>query len=156
MTARLSSIGDELERAARGDLRSRRVRRRRIIGGAAALAVLLPGGALAANLLSTEDVARSMPAGTRFLVGTTPTCEVVRDGVEYTCTIKGDFKSEIDGSLKGTVEPTVDASKHVNGGCRSESADGRTWTCYVGEEAVRQKIVGPDFLGEYAPSPGVG
>ncbi len=155
MTGRLTSIGDELERAARGDLRSRRVRRR-IIGGAAALAVLLPGGALAANLLSTEDVARSMPAGTKFLVGTTPTCEVVREGVEYTCTIKGDFKSEIDGSLEGTVEPTVDATKHVNGGCRSESVDGRKWTCYVGEEAVKQQIIGAGFLGEYAPSPGVG
>ena len=27
---------------------------------------------------------------------------------------------------------------------------------YVGQAAVRQKIIGPDFLGEYAPSPGVG
>jgi hypothetical protein len=156
MTARLDSIGDDLERAARADLRSHRVRRRRIIGGAAALAVLLPGGALAATLLSTEDVARSMPAGTKFLAGTTPVCEVVRDGVEYHCTIKGAFKSEIDGSLKGTVEPTVDATKHVNGGCRSQTDDGREWQCYFGKEAVVQKIVGPDFLGAYAPSPGVG
>jgi hypothetical protein len=156
MTARLSAIGDDLERAARADLRSRRVRRRRIIGGAAALAVLLPGGALAANLLTTEDVARSMPAGTKFLVGTTPTCEVVKDGIEYHCTIKGSFDSEIDGSLKGTVEPTVNASKHVNGGCRSLRADGREWQCYIGEEAVTQKIIGPGFLGEYAPAPGVG
>jgi hypothetical protein len=156
MTARLSAIGDDLERAARADLRSRRVRRRRIIGGAAALAVLLPGGALAAGLLTTEDVARSMPAGTKFLVGTTPACSVVRDGIEYTCTIEGKFKSEIDGSLQGTVEPTVDATKHVNGGCRSESADGRKWRCYIGQEAVRQQIVGPDLLGAYAPSPGVG
>jgi len=156
MTGRLDAIGDDLERAARADLRSRGARRRRIIGGAAALAILLPGGALAASLLTTEDVARSMPAGTKFLVGTTPTCDVVRDGIEYTCTIKGAFKSEIDGSLKGTVEPTVDASKHVNGGCRSNTEDGRSWTCYVGQEAVRQQIIGPDLLGEYAPSPGVG
>jgi hypothetical protein len=156
MTPRLDGIGDELERAARADLRSRRVRRRRIVGGAAALAVLLPGGAVAATLLSTEDVARSMPAGTKFLAGTTPVCSVVRDGIEYTCTIKGEFKSEIDGSLKGTVEPTVDASKHVNGGCRSQTADGRLWQCYIGQEAVRQQIVGPDLLGAYAPSPGVG
>jgi hypothetical protein len=156
MTARLDAIGDELERAARADLRSHRARRRRIIGGAAALAILLPGGALAASLLTTEDVARSMPAGTKFLVGTTPECKVVRDGIEYTCTIKGEFKSEIDGSLKGTVEPTVDASKHVNGGCRSLTDDGRKWTCYVGEEAVKQQIIGSGFLGEYAPSPGVG
>ena len=69
-----------------------------MLGGAAALAILLPGGALAASLLTAEDVARSMPAGTKFLVGTTPECEVVKDGVEYHCTIKGDFESEIDGS----------------------------------------------------------
>ena len=96
-----------------------------------------------------------MPAGTRFLVGTEPACEVVKPGVEYHCTIKGDFKSEIE-DLKGTVEPTVDATKHVNGGCRSLRSDGREWTCYIGEEAVRQQIIGPDFLGEYAPAPGRG
>jgi hypothetical protein len=27
---------------------------------------------------------------------------------------------------------------------------------YVGEEAVRQPIIGAGFLGQYAPSPGVG
>jgi hypothetical protein len=156
MTDRLQSIGQDLERAARADLRRHAHRRRRVLGGAAALAILLPGGALAANLLSTEDVARSMPAGTKFLVGTTPRCEVVKDGVEYRCTIQGHFESEIDGSLKGTVEPTVDATKHVNGGCRSLTDDGREWSCYIGQEAVRQEIVGPGLLGEYAPAPGVG
>ena len=156
MTDRLSAIGDDLERAARKDLRRHTARRRRILGGAAALAILIPSGALAAGLLSTEDVERSLPAGTKFLVGTTPKCDVVKEGVEYHCTISGHFESEIDGSLKGTVEPTVDASKHVNGGCRSLTDDGREWSCYVGQEAVRQQIIGPDFLGEYAPSPGVG
>ena len=57
---------------------------------------------------------------------------------------------------KGTVEPTVDASKHVNGGCRSLTSDGREWQCYIGQEAVEQKIIGQGFLGEYAPAPGVG
>ena len=154
MTGRLNSIGDDLERAAAKDLRGDR-RRRRVAIGAAALAFLLPGAALAGGLLTTEDVERSLPAGTKFLVGTTPECEVVKDGVEYTCTIKGSFESEIE-DLKGTVEPTVDATKHVNGGCRSLRSDGREWTCYIGEEAVRQQIIGPDFLGEYAPAPGVG
>jgi hypothetical protein len=32
----------------------------------------------------------------------------------------------------------------------------RTWQCYIGRAAVEQKIIGPGFLGEYAPSPGVG
>ena len=95
-------------------------------------------------------------AGTRFLVGTTPTCNELKANVEYRCTIKGAFESEIDGSLKGTVEPTVDATKHVNGGCRSVRADGREWRCYIGQAAVEQQIIGPDLLGEYAPSPGVG
>ena len=159
MTARLDAIGDALERAANDDLRAARKhsRRRRRIGIAAvSLAILAPGAALAGSLLTTEDVEQSMPAGTKFLAGTEPRCEVVKSGVEYRCTIKGAFESEIDGSLKGTVEPTVDASKHVNGGCRSLTADGRQWSCYIGEEAVRQQIIGPDFLGEYAPSPGVG
>src|SRR3954468_14823236 len=156
MTDRLALIGDDLERAARKDLRRHTSRRRRVLGGAVALAILVPGGALAAGLLSSEDVAQSMPAGTAFLVGTTPTCEVVKDGVEYRCTISGHFESEIDGSLKGTVEPTVDKTKHVNGGCRSLTDDGREWSCYIGQEAVRRQIVGKDFLGEYAPSPGVG
>ena len=155
MTDRLTDIGNDLERAARKNLSAAKRRRRRIVGGAAALAILLPGAAVAANLLTAEDVARSMPAGTRFLQGTAPTCEEVRAGAEYHCTIKGAFDSEID-DLKGTVEPTVDASKHVNGGCRSLRSDGREWRCYIGQEAVEQKIIGPDFLGQLSSGPGVG
>jgi hypothetical protein len=126
-----------------------------VLAGAALAAFLIPGGALAASVLTADDVARSMPAGTRFLVGTTPTCKEVKAGVEYHCTIAGDFKPE-EPDLKGTVEPTVDATKHVNGGCRSLRADGREWECYIGQEAVRRQIIGKDFLGEYAPSPAVG
>ncbi len=157
---RLGAIGDELERATRADLRHawrrRRRVRRRIAGGAAALVILIPGAALATSLLSTGDVERSLPAGTRFLVGTTPHCEVVTDGVEYHCTVEGAFNNPEIQDMKGTVEPTVDAKKRVNGGCRSLRSDGREWQCYIGQEAVRQKIVGAGFLGEYAPSPGVG
>ena len=157
MSDRLIAIGDELERAARAHLgtsRRRRIRRR-ILGGGLALAILVPGAALAGGLLSTQDVERSMPAGTKFLAGTTPHCETITDGVSYHCTIEGSFRSEV-ADLKGTVEPTVDATKHVNGGCRSLSSDGREWTCYIGQEAVRRKIIGPGFLGAYASSPGVG
>ncbi len=157
---RLGEIGDELERATRADLRHawrrRRRIRRRVAGGAAALVILVPGAALATSLLSTDDVERSMPAGTRFLVGTTPHCEVVKDGVEYHCTVAGRFNNPEISDMKGTVEPTVDAKKRVNGGCRSLRSDGREWQCYIGQAAVDQKIVGATFLGEYAPSPGVG
>jgi hypothetical protein len=155
MTARLEAIGDDLERAARADRRRSVRRRRRIAGGAATLAFLLPGAAIAASLLTEEDVARSLPQGTRFLVGTTPTCDEVKAGVEYRCAIKGAFKPEV-ADLQGTVEPTVDANKHVNGGCRSLRSDGREWRCYIGQAAVDQRIIGPELLGEYAPSPGVG
>jgi hypothetical protein len=158
LSPRLIAIGDDLERAARADLaaarRSRRVRRR-ILGGAAALAILAPGAALAGGLLSSEEVARSLPAGTKFLVGTHPTCEVVHDGVEYHCTIDQAPQAEVS-DLKDTVEPTVDATKHVNGGCRSLRSDGTEWQCYIGRAAVDQKIVGAGLLGRYAPEPGVG
>ena len=155
MTDRLSALGDDLQRSAVRDLRGRQRRHRRVVTGAAVLALLVPGAAIAGGLLTSEDVERSLPAGTKFLVGTEPSCEVVKPGVEYHCTIKGAFESEVE-DLKGTVEPTVDATKHVNGGCRSLRSDGREWTCYIGEEAVRQQIIGPDFLGEFAPAPGVG
>jgi hypothetical protein len=158
MSERLTEIGNTLERAFETDLgatRRRTRRRRRIAIGALSLAILAPGAALAGSLLTPEDVEQSMPAGTRFLVGTEPSCEVVKPAVEYHCTIAGDFKAEVT-DLKGTVEPTVDASKHVNGGCRSLRSDGREWQCYIGQEAVRQQIIGRDFLGEYAPAPGVG
>lgn len=56
----------------------------------------------------------------------------------------------------GTVEPTVDASKHVDGGCRALNSAGTTWECYIGEAAVKQSIIGQGFLGAYAPSPAVG
>jgi hypothetical protein len=158
MTARLTALGDALERAAAADLAAARRRRlrRRAAAGAAALVVAVPGGALAASLLSTSDVARSLPAGTKFLVGTTPHCTVVRAGVEYHCTISGDLDHPEVSDLKGTVEPTVDATKHVNGGCRSLRADGREWECYIGRAAVDQRIVSAGFLGDYAPAPGVG
>ena len=157
---RLGAIGDELERATRAELRNARLRRRRIrrriAGGAVALAILVPGAALATSLLSTDEVERSMPAGTRFLVGTTPHCEVVRDGVEYHCTVEGKLNDPEIADMKGTVEPTVDRTRHVNGGCRSLRSDGSEWQCYIGRAAVDQQIIGAGFLGEYAPSPGVG
>jgi hypothetical protein len=157
---RLAKLGDALERAAVGDLRAAqgRRRRRRVVLGVVAAAVLVPGAAIGASqLLSDEDVARSLPQGTRMLIGTSPTCTAVRANVEYDCTLATIPVGEIErGQFKGAAEPTVDDSKHVNGGCRAQDADGRHWRCYIGQEAVRQQIIGPDFLGEYAPAPGVG
>jgi hypothetical protein len=154
MSDRLTAIGDDLERATRAELR-RRTRRRRLVAGTLAAALVIPGAAVAASLLTPGDVAQSMPAGTKFLVGTAPTCTEVKAGVEYRCTIAGSFKAEV-ADLKGTVEPTVDKTETVNGGCRSLRSDGREWECYIGEEAVKQQIIGPDFLGQHSEGPGVG
>jgi hypothetical protein len=162
-TARLTRIGDALQRAAEADLLAsatpaahRPRRSRRLLLGIAAAAVVIPGGAIAATqLIGADDVARSIPAGTLSLAGTEPTCTVVRANVEYHCTLAHPPAPEVS-DWKGTVEPTVGADKRVNGGCRSLATDGRTWQCYLGREAVAQQIIGPDFLGERAPSPGVG
>jgi len=159
----LHRLGDALEDAARADLaaeHSPEPRRRRISTRVAlvatALVVVIPGVALAATqLIGEKDVAESLPAGTLALAGTNPSCTAVVDGVEYLCTLEHAPAPEVS-NWKGTVEPTVDATKHVNGGCRSLTSDGRQWRCYIGQAAVDQQIIGHDFLGEYAPSPGVG
>src|SRR4051795_624265 len=160
MNDSLTRLGDAIENAAATDLSSRRPHRRRlsprVITAAGVLAVAIPGVAIATTVLTgTDEVARSMPAGTLSLAGTNPTCTLVRQDVEYHCALAKAPAPEVS-DWKGTVEPTVDRSKHVNGGCRSLRSDGREWECYTGQTAVAQKIIGPDFLGEFAPSPGQG
>ena len=159
MTEQLISLGDELERAAAQDLATRRHSRRtrRLLLAAAALAVAIPGLAFATSaLISNEEVAASLPAGTLMLEGTEPRCTVIEQDVEYRCELTKPIANPEASDLKGTVEPTVDATKHVNGGCRSLDSEGRSWQCYIGQAAVDQKIIGQGFLGEYAPVPGVG
>jgi len=158
LTPRLAELGDALERAARRDLRPAPPRRSRrgILFAALVALVAVPSAAVAGiSLIGEDDVARSIPAGTLWLEGTEPSCTVVVPDVEYHCTLGRAPGDEI-ADWKGTVEPTVDATKHVNGGCRAENGEGTEWRCYIGEEAVRQEIIGPDFLGAYAPAPGVG
>jgi hypothetical protein len=160
----LRALGDRLEQAATADLASashtaatppRRISRR-IALAIATLVIAVPGAAIAADqLIGSNDVAQSMPAGTLALAGTEPTCTVVRTDVEFHCVLAKAPAPEV-ADWKGTVEPTVDVSKHVNGGCRGLSSDGREWQCYIGQEAVDQKIVGQGFLGQFAPSPGQG
>jgi hypothetical protein len=120
------------------------------------LAVLVPGAAFAAaHLISNEQVAASIPQGTLWLADTEPSCTTVTQDVEYHCTLGKAPGNEV-GDWAGTVEPAVDASKHVNGGCRSLNHDGTEWECYLGQKAVDEQIVGQSFLGQYAPTPGVG
>lgn len=172
---RLDDLGDALHAATAAELVAAQARRPRAIAGVAvaarhrprrtlalalvATAIALPGAALAANaLIADGDVADSIPASTWALVGTHPRCTTIRANVEFDCVLaslprEGDVPA---GAWKGTVEPTVDPSKHVNGGCRSLNADGTHWRCYLGEEAVRQHIVSAEFLGELSPGPARG
>jgi hypothetical protein len=157
----LADLGDALRAATAADLArgARRRRRRTVAGVLAAAAVVLPGGALAADaLISGDDVARSIPQGTWALMGTHPRCTVVRVNVEFDCVLEAAPRAGdvAPGGWKGTVEPTVDDTRHVNGGCRSLEAGGRHWRCYLGEEAVRQRIIDAGFLGHTAQAPGRG
>ena len=151
---RLAELGDALHAAASANLAraDRRHHRRTVAGVFAATAIVLPGAALAGNaLLSADDVANSLPAGTQVLLGTQPTCTTVRANVEFDCVLskppkEGDIPA---GAWKGTVEPTLDPrTKRVNGGCRAQDADGMHWSCYAGKEAVRQQIISAGYLGE--------
>ena len=152
----LDALGAALERAAAADLPHRRRVSRRLAVVLAVVVIGIPGVAIAASeLTSSSDVAASMPAGTLALEDTNPTCTIVTEGVEFHCTLERAPAPEVS-DWKGTVEPTVDATKHVNGGCRSLAADGTSWECYLGQTAVDQQIIGPALLGVYSPSPGVG
>jgi hypothetical protein len=158
LTPDLAALGDSLEQAAAADLaRGRRRRiRRRIAVGVVALAVAVPGAAVATGkLIGGDEVARSLPAGTLSLAGTSPVCTVVEQDVEYHCVLARPPAPEVS-DWNGTVEPTVDATKHVNGGCRSLNSAGTEWECYLGQAAVAQRIVSEGFLGEYSAAPGRG
>lgn len=154
---RLVRLGAALEQSATADPRAgRRPRRRRFAVLAVALAILIPGAAIAAvHLISNDAVAASMPAGALVLEGTHPTCTTVKDDVEYHCVLASAPGPEIS-DYKGTVYQTVDKTQHVNGGCRSLNSAGTEWECYIGQEAVDQQIISQGFLGQVETAPAVG
>lgn len=145
----------DVSRAAAGASR-RRPRRRTVAIALAATAVVLPGAAFAASTLISEgEVASGLPNAIAVLAGSNPTCKTVRANLEYDCELanppkEGDIAA---GAWKGALEPIVDATHRVSGGCRSLDDAGTRWRCYIGQEAVRQKIIGPTFLGEPLTSP---
>jgi len=129
---------------------------------AAALAV--PAAAIAMGMFSSEQkVANSIPAGNFSFAGTEPTCTTVREGLEYDCALDQPPNGEVPpgsgrfvikaGDWLGVVEPTADETGHVNGGCRSQNAQGTRWLCFLGKESVRQDILAPAALSQYLPSP---
>jgi hypothetical protein len=155
MPEQLVLLGDALVDGARKELRATR-RPRRLAVALVALVITVPAVAYGAErLIDSGTVAESMPAGAAIFEGRNPTCTVVIEAVEYRCTLDRPPAPELQ-DFKGTVEPTVDATKHVNGGCRSLDSAGLHWECFLGRKAVDEQIVSQDFLGEYAPGPGHG
>jgi hypothetical protein len=171
---RLPLLGDALQEAAAIDLAradERRARPRKRIGTRArvgialvAAGLALPAAAIATGALSSDqEVAASIPQGAYAFAGTKPTCTTLRQGLEYECVLERAPNGEVPagsgefvvkpGAWLGVVEGTVDKTQHVNGGCRSQNAEGTQWTCYLGEESIRQKILEPSALGQYLPSP---
>ena len=118
--------------------------------------ILLPGGALAAGLLSHRGRRALAARGHEVPRRHTPKCEVVKEGVEYHCTIKGALRVRDRRLAEGHRRADRRRDQARQRRLPLAAPDGREWRCYIGEEAVRQQIIGPDFLGEYAPSPGVG
>jgi hypothetical protein len=162
LTPKLHRLGDALECAAAADLAPRdgvfrRLRsRKRVVLVVAALAVVLPGGgAIASALLDNHEVSDSIVAGGMIFQGRHPRCTVVDAGVEYHCTLDKPPMHEVE-NFAGTVYQTVDATQHVNGGCRGLTADGLEWECWIGQAAVDQKIISQGFLGEVQTVPAVG
>jgi hypothetical protein len=129
-----------------------------------ATALAVPAAAIATGVLgSDQEVANSIPQGTYSFAGTEPTCTTLHEGLEYECVLARSPNGEVPpgsgqfvvkpGAWLGVVEGTVDTAQHVNGGCRSQDAEGTRWLCYLGEESVRQEILMPTALGQYLPSP---
>jgi hypothetical protein len=168
LSPELRRLGTALEQAATDDLDARAAarrpaRRRRRLVLAVAAAIVLPSAAFAADqlLTTTDEVASSMPAGAVIFQGRHPTCSVVTENVEYHCVLDRAPQAESTDQqgnpiYKGVVEPTVDASHKVNGGCRGLTTDGLQWQCYIGQKAVDELIVSQGFLGQTVSGPGRG
>jgi hypothetical protein len=154
---RLDRLGDHLEQAAAADLAStpRRRRRRTLLAAAAVVAIASGGAAIASSFVGGEEVSRSMVAGAFILQGTHPTCSVVKPNVEFHCVLDRPPWHEVD-DFTDVVYQTVDATQHVNGGCRSQSVDGLVWQCYLGQAAVDQRIISAGFLGDVQTTPATG
>lgn len=110
------------------------------------------------GVLSSEQKVADSIAGTIVLPGTEPTCTTLREGLEYECVV--DQAQLINGEIKpgdwlgvvlGNIDKTTD---RVNGGCRSQNAEGTRWLCYIGQESVRQRILMPNALGQHVPAAG--
>lgn len=174
---RLPLLGDALREAAAADLarteptrtdealprrqirpRTRLGSRARVGAALVAAALAIPAAAIATGALTSEQEVADSIAGSITFAGAEPTCTTVREGVEYECVVDHDQlingEGVEPGHFLGVVLPSIDKNaERLNGGCRSQDAEGTRWTCYLGEESVRQRILMPSALGQHVPAP---
>jgi len=129
----------------------------------AAVLVVCGGTAVGAKIaLTGSEVQQFLPRGHAVFAGTDPTCVAVRQNVEYDCTLAHTpTRMTVTGAdgrpaFKGAVVQIVDDRNHVAGGCRARTDDGMHWSCYLGEEAVKQQILDRSLLGITQLAPGHG
>jgi hypothetical protein len=124
-------------------------------GGGVQIVVKLPSGKSMVFKAANEQALKQKVVAWTLKSDGVSTSSTTTPGATTGATTAAPPQSEAT-NWKGTVEDTVDATKHVNGGCRALNSAGTDWECYLGQEAVTQQIIGQSFLGQYAPSPGVG
>jgi hypothetical protein len=138
----------------------RKIRRRPMLALFAAGIVLLGsvGGGIAASRIfkSSAEEAQGLPGGSAMFIGTHPTCTPLTDQ-QFHCVLESAPTVEyVAGSYLGVKMPSVDASKHIDGGCISTSDTGLQWDCYLGQAAVKHGILDQSVLGLYQPQPSHG
>jgi hypothetical protein len=160
----LVRIGNELRDAAQRDLGNQKrfglPRRRLIVALAVGVIVLGAGAGIAATVLdkTPKQEEQGLINGSAIFIGTNPTCTQV-SADQFHCVLASvptELTLGAGGSYRGAKMPSVDSTKHIDGGCVGRSDDGLIWDCYLGQAAVRESIVSADFLGQYAPEPGHG
>jgi hypothetical protein len=109
---------------------------------------------VAPDPITAEHVAGGMLAGTAFFAQTDPTCVVETDGKTYRCTLRNAPAPEIS-NFFGSKHILVIVGA-VAGGCIGLDRDGMTWNCFLGQDAVDQRIIDKGLLGQPAPVPGRG
>jgi hypothetical protein len=157
-TTDLLDLGDALQAAVAADLHKPRRRKRLAVGAAVAVGALGLSGAVAAatGVFSSDHVERGMPNGATMFQGTHPKCSEVEAGVVFDCEVPGGPDKSVESldDYLGTIEPLSSDDLVISGGCRSEDHEGIRWTCYVGQRAVDEGLIGQDFLGFHQPVAG--
>jgi hypothetical protein len=165
---RLALAGDALVRAWRNDLYRRGQHRylgrpRTLLLAVAAILAVSGGVAFAANTLlkSPQDEQFGVVEANTLFQGSNPVCVSVSPDA-FHCTLDRPPTEETfyspDGKrllnvFLGIKRATVDSTHHIDGGCVSDSANGLSWQCYLGSEAVSRGIIGERLLGQLAPGP---